>query len=136
MTEPKNDIVGNCAGAVVALALLLAFGGWAVRSVGQAVGDAMNPKAAAERRLEERTVRLAAAERSEKAERERIEAAAEIERKSDEERQQRAQAQREKEEACRVQLGYDACREIYRPTDQEIDNQLRLVDRANQLTRP
>lgn len=136
MAEPKNDIVGNCAGAIVGITLLLFLGGWAVRSVGQAVGDAMNPKAAAERRLEERTVRLAVVERNEKAERERVEAAAATERKSDEERRQRAEAQREKEEACRVQLGYDACREIYRPTNQEMDNQLRLVDRANQLTRP
>jgi hypothetical protein len=136
MAEPKNDIVGNCAGAVVMLALLLAFGGWAVRSVGQAVGDTLNPKAAAERRLEERTARLAVVERNEKAERERVEAAVAAERKSDEERRQRAEARRQKEEACRAQLGYDACREIYRPTDQEIDNQLRLVDRANQLARP
>lgn len=136
MSEPKNDIVGNCAGAIVGITLLLFLGGWAVRSVGQAVGDALNPKAAAERRLEERTARLAVVARNEKAEQVRNKAAAEIARKNDEERQQRAEARRQKEEACRAQLGYDACREIYRPTDQEIDNQLRIVDRANQLTRP
>lgn len=136
MAEPKNDIVGNCAGAIVGITLMLFLGGWVVRSVGQAVGDAMNPKAAAERRLEERTVRLAVVEQGRREDRERAEALAETKRKREEEEEQRARARREKEEACRVQLGYDACREIYRPTDQEIDNQLRLVDRANQLTRP
>lgn len=135
-TAQKPDIVSNALGCVIMLALILSFGGCAVRSAGRVIDDTLHPRAAYERRVAERNEQMAreaklerdrAAQEEKEAEREAADAA---------ERKRREEEREAKEKECARQLGFDACREIYRPTDAEIRDQLRVVDRANQLTSP
>lgn len=130
----KPDVVSNALGCVFMLALILSFGGCAVRSAGRVIDDTLNPRAAHERRVAERNEQMA---RDAKLERDRVvQEEKEAARKAADaaERKRHEDERDAKEKECARQLGFDACREIYRPTDAEIRDQLRVVDRANQLS--